>query len=537
MTVRRRLIVASMAAVLLVPAVPAFAQVRRIQGTVVDEEGKPVAAAAIEATIVSLADVDFAVRNNDQTWRAQTNATGDYIVTVPAAGEYVVTATKDGVGSDRTKVAARSGLVTANLTLWKPAAAAVPVQNCGTGTSIGAFERSGLAAGADRGLAQLLGWIEAVHLHTPGCRDAPLIEVGRWPSRELATLLRDIRELVAFLQRAQDERGERTGRASVQRDQAILFIYDRRFTLDDLQRRFYGNQPLRANDVLRRGAAFHADIGIFVPGNLNRYPLVEDGGRKGWREGSSHWDVGRQLLDGVMPSPGADADALLWYRAVSAHLFRAGNLAELATHLSRARRVFPPNAELLFDSAHLHHELSSPPIQASVREVRASDVSVAVGSRAAELQRAQRFFREGLALAPGDVDARVRLGYTLGELGRHAEAAAELRIAIAARPDRRRLYFAELFLGREEEALGRSAEARRRYAQAAELYPGAQSPRLALSRLARQTGDRASAQRAIQNLAAVSAVDSQDPWWEFYGPHNDDAGTLMERMRKIGITQ
>ena len=156
MTVRRRLIVASMAAVLLVPVVPAFAQVRRIQGTVVDEEGRPVAAAAIEATIVSLADVDFAVRNNDQTWRAQTNATGDYIVTVPAAGEYVVTATKDGVGSDRTKVAARSGLVTANLTLWKPAAAAVPVQNCGTGTSIGAFERSGLAAGADRGLRTIV---------------------------------------------------------------------------------------------------------------------------------------------------------------------------------------------------------------------------------------------------------------------------------------------------------------------------------------------------------------------------------------------
>jgi tetratricopeptide (TPR) repeat protein len=538
MTVRRRLIVASMAAVLLVSAVPALAQIRRIQGKVVDGEGQPVAGADIEATIVSLADADFAVRNNDQTWRARTNATGDYIVAVPAAGTYVVTATKEGIGSDRTKVAAqRSGLATANLTLWKPAAVTATVQNCGTGTSIGAVERSGLAAGADRGLARLLGWVEAVHRHTPGCNDAPLIEIGRWPPRDLATLLRDIKELVAFLQRTQDERGEHTGRASVQRDQAILFIYDRRFTLDDLQRRFYGNDPLRANDLLRRGAVFHADIGFFVPGNLNRYPLVEDGGRKGWREGSSHWEVGRALLDGILPSPGADGEALLWYRALSAHFFGAGNLAELATHLNRARHVFPRNADLLFDSAHLHHELSSPAIQASVQQVRASDVSVAVGSRVSELQRAEQFFREGLALAPADADARVRLGHTLGELGRHAEAASELRNAIAARPDRRRLYLAELFLGREEEALGRNAEARRHYEQAGKLYPNAQSPRLALSRLARQTGDRASAQRALLNLVAVSDADASDPWWAFYRPHTEDAGALMERMRKIGMTQ
>ena len=106
MTVRRRFIIPFIAAVLLISAVPALAQVRRIQGKVVDGEGQPVAGAAIEATIVSLADADFAVRNNDQTWRARTNETGDYIVTVPAAGTYVVTATKEGTGSDRTRVAA-----------------------------------------------------------------------------------------------------------------------------------------------------------------------------------------------------------------------------------------------------------------------------------------------------------------------------------------------------------------------------------------------------------------------------------------------
>ncbi len=516
-------------------ATPAFAQVRRIQGKVVDEQGQPVAGAAIEATVVSLPSADFAVRNNQHTWRAQTNADGTYIVTVPSSGQYVVTATKEGVGADQTKVGVqRSGLVTANLTLWKTPAPTIVTKNCGTSSPIGAFERSPLAAGANAGLARLLAWLESVQLHTPGCGDSPALEVSRWPVRDLDTLLRDVRELVTFLQRAADERAEYAGRGSMQRDRLIFFIYDRRFTLDELERRFYGSQPLRANDVLRRGAVLHADIGIFVPGDLGRYPLVQDGGRRGWRGGSSHWDVGRQLLDSITPAPGADAGALLWYRAVSAHLFRAGNLAELAAHLARARDVFPKSPDILLDSACLHQELSSPPIQASIQQLRADSVSVAVNSRRSELERTERFLREALSLAPDDAGALVRLGHTLGELGRHKEAAAELRQAIDARPDKPRLYLAELFLGRAEAALGRRDEARRHYERAASLYPSAQSPLLALSGLARQTGDRASAQRSLAGLVAVSDSEPFDPWWEFYQSHKDDADVLMARMQQIG---
>ena len=530
--------IAGLIVILLVGvATDSFAQVRRIQGKVVDEQGTPIAGAVVEATMVAIADVGFAVRNNEygQKWQAKTNENGDYVIGVPGAGTYVVTASKEGVGSDRTTVAARFGsLVTANLTLWKAASTTMAETNCGTGVSIGAFERSGLGAGGDPALARLLGWIEAVHLHTPGCSDPPAIDVGRWPHRDLETLLRDIRELVKFLQRAQEQRSASGGLDGMQRDRLILFIYDRRFTLDELQRIFYGGEPLRPNELLRRGAVLHADIAIFVPGNLAGAPLVGDGTRRGWRRASSQWEIGRQLLDSIVPVPSGDAGALLWYRAVAAHLFRNGNLAELAAHLNRARQVFPQSAELLFDSAYLHHELSSPPVQASLQQLRADGVNVAVNARRDELQRAERFLRDGLALAPGDADARLRLGHTLGELGRHKEAAAELRAAIDAKPDRRCLYFAELFLGREEEALGRSAEARRRYEQASDLYPSAQSPRLALSQLARQTGDRASAQRSLQSLAAVADIDASDPWWDFYQPHKDDADTLMDRMRQIG---
>lgn len=517
-------------------AMPALAQSRRIQGAVVDDQDQPVAGAEIEAAMVALAGADFAVRNNDQTWRARTNASGDYIVTVPSAGEYVITAMKDGVGRDQTKVRVRqSGLATANLTLWNAATAPTVAARCGSGDFAAAVTRAGLAAAAaDPGLARLLTWLEAVHLHVPGCGDSPAIEVGRWGTRDLEELIRDVRELARFLQRAEEERAEHAGKASLQRDQAAVVLYGRRFTADDLERRYNDNQPLLANDLLLRGAVLHADVGIFVPGTLGRYPLVEDGGRKGWREGSRHWEVGRRLLESIQPSVGDDAGALLWYRAVSAHLFRAGNLAQVAIHLNRARETFPQSPSVLIDSAYLHQELSSAAVQGSLEQLRASSINVTVGSRRGELQRAERFLREALAMTPGDADARMRLGHTLVELGRHEEAAVELRKAIDAKPDTRRHYLTALFLGRAEQALGRHAEARRLYEIAADLYPGAQSPRLALSQLARQTGNRSAAQQSLRRLAAVSNAGASDPWWQYYEPHKADAELLLARMRQLG---
>ncbi len=515
---------------ILAHATPAVAQgVRRIQGKVVDEQGQPVQGATIEAAILAIADADLAIRRTDQTWSTRTNSNGSYVIIVPQAGAYLVTATKDGIGIDRVKVTVgRTGLVLANLTLLRAPTSGRAAKTCGTSRSIGAFASSPRATGAAPSLARLLGWLEAVQIHTPGCGDAPAIDVAQWPPLDLVALLRDVRELATFLNRAYDERQEHGGRA--ERDQLVFVAYDRRFTLDELQRDFYGGREMRANEVLHRGAILHADIGMFVPGNLGRFPLVEDGGRRGWRSGSSHWEAGRQVLDSISPAASADAGALLWYRAVSAYLFRAGNLAELMTHLNRGRQVFPQSPDLLFDSACLHQELSSPSVQASVQQLRADDVSVGVDSRRAELQRAERFFREALMRAPDDADGRIRFGHTLGELGRHSEAAVELRRAIEATADRQRLYLAELFLGREEEALGRHAEAKRSYERAGNLYPNAQSPRLAVSRLARQVGDRASAQQALRGLIGETGVARVDPWWEFYEHHKDDTDALLKRM-------
>ena len=74
-------------------------------------------------------------------------------------------------------------------------------------------------------------------------------------------------------------------------------------------------------------------------GSTQAAHLVEDGRGIGIRQGSPHWGVGRQLLELVKPDPG-DWAALLWYRAVSAYLFREGRLSELPDHLEKAKEIF-----------------------------------------------------------------------------------------------------------------------------------------------------------------------------------------------------
>jgi hypothetical protein len=79
------------------------------------------------------------------------------------------------------------------------------------------------------------------------------------------------------------------------------------------------------------------------------------------------------------------------------------------------------------------------------------------------------------------------------------------------------LYYANMFLGSEADALGLTGEARQAYQRASGLYPLAQSPRLATSTLAARAGDRA---EALSVTAPVLSREepqlADDPWWSYY---------------------
>jgi hypothetical protein len=399
-------------------------------------------------------------------------------------------------------------------------------------------------------LVRLLRWLEVVELHSPGSHDSAVVEVGSWASDHLDTLVQDLTRLSTFVERArhlgvEDPVGLREAREAARDRRGTIVLYNRTFSIDHFEKSFHGNQ------TLMRGAVLHADVGVFVnedPAATHERQaahLVEDGRSVGIRQGSLHWRIGGQLLDLIKPNRG-DAAALLWYRAVSAYLFREGRLSELPDHLEKAKEIFPTESFPFLDSAYLHQMYASPAIQAAVQDLRPNNSSAPksrwlvgspVDSRTRELNRAEQFLRDALARAPDHAEVRIRLGQTLGELGRHKEAAADLRAVPRRGLTRQFAYLVELFHGREEHALGRRAEAERHYENAAALYPTAQSPRLALSYLARQSGNRAAAARYLEEMVRRppgSNVDETDPWWFYYEPHKEDADALMHRMRQIG---
>jgi tetratricopeptide (TPR) repeat protein len=508
-------------------ATSAYAQVRRIpgsaqiEGKVTDEQGRPVADATVEVRGLT----------------AKTNENGDYRFPKVPGGIYIVIVSKPGVGTARAQGSVRvpfSAIV--NVTLRRLTAEAEG--RCAGAPDTQTLDEKGAAAfsalsrnsqprSTIPALMRLLQWLVAAEHHIAGCADVPATTIAGWSWRELDTLLGDLAELSTFLQKVRESGQDLRAR---ERPPTTITLHERILTRSDVERIFHGNA------TLKRGAVLHADIGVSIGDDLNRHPmLVADGRQQGNVRGTVHFQVGRELLASVVPSPGVDADALLWYRAISAYLLRSSRLNEAPAHLERARQVFSTHPVFLVDSAYLHEKLASPAVQAAAEEMRDKGMNVGVESRRIELERAERFFRQALTLAPGAADARLRLGRTLGELGRHEEAAAELRRVRDGEGGRQRRYLVELFLGREEQQLGRADEARRHFENAAALYPDAQSPRLALSLLARKAGDRKNALLAIQPIPpAIAENDVSDPFWSYDEYHLIDADALLEQMRMIG---
>jgi tetratricopeptide (TPR) repeat protein len=330
-------------------------------------------------------------------------------------------------------------------------------------------------------------WLEAIEAHRPGDPGKIAIEVSTWTGREL--------ELVVV-------EAKRHARTLAKTDVG------------------------RANQILLRGAALHADIAGLIPEDTVRRSasqksayVVRDGSLLGVRYISIHWQLGRSLLDSVAPAPAAHPGVLAWYLQTSDDLVRLRQFAAATDHHTRARQLFPSDAAILFASGVLLERFGSTALQAAADSVSGSNRErVAVNPARGELTRAERFFRDSLVHRPDHVEARIRHGRVLDVLERHDEASAELRRAIEDGADGVLLYLAQLFLGRAEEARGNHQAARGAFERASALYPNAQSPRLALSQIARHMGDRAAAQHELQAIAKLPDDERRrdDPWWHYY---------------------
>ena len=480
--------------------------------------------------------------------------------------------------------------------LWALASGATDV-SAGQLRAPGSGQRLPIEMVAPQRLEGLESWLKAAARHTPGEDDEALQEIAAWPNANLKNLWVDANVLSQVI-RSQAVRamigrpvltrfsvigeGQKTSTAvhytKTQFRRMTVLACAAGGVLVETQCMAMGagdeldpelrqiavlarTAKLRGDDnyIMRRGAILHSDVAILAPLSmkapaetrptgvgLERFRMeISDGREIDLHQSAVHWEIARMLLDFVVPrggdrpAPGRDDMVRQWYRATASWMQLREDHDKV--HLERARRLFPSDPDLLFLSACQRETYAGAPIQNAVRSaVLPTGIVIDVGSDRAELREAEALFRRALEIKPDYPEARLRYGRVMGLLGKHAEAAAELRRAVADLADRQLLYYAGLFLGAEEEALGNRDTARVAYEQAAELFPLAQSPLLALSQLARRNADRGGALRAMDRLFALEEEERDphdDPWWSYYEAQARDADDLLEAMRRPYLSE
>jgi tetratricopeptide (TPR) repeat protein len=427
-------------------------------------------------------------------------------------------------------------------------------------------------------LVRLEQWLKAVMRHEPGTTDAAAERVSAWSNSELRALWIDTNVVVQLIRNPKAAKftlraeGQRTSQeirystvqfqriralacvaAGMLTDARCLEVHGYNDLDEDLlrlaQRATASKRDGDDNYILRRGALLHADVAMLLP--TSSEPVVPsnalgpqrlrmslaDGFGSDFRQVAVHWDLARMLLDYVKPpgsdhpAPGRDDMVRDWYRATAAWMQSREDYDTV--HLNRAREIFPADPVILFLSGTQAETYAAPHIQSAVRSsVVPAAVTFAVGSDRAELHQAESFFRRALTLDPVLPELHLRFGHVLSLLERHADAAKELRDALASEDEAVLRYYGQLFLGAVEESLGHADAAREAYAEAVALYPTAQSPHIALSALARRHGDRATALREMQTVFELERTESEpdDPWWRYYTAQARQADEMLSAL-------
>jgi tetratricopeptide (TPR) repeat protein len=413
-------------------------------------------------------------------------------------------------------------------------------------------------------IVRLEAWLAAVDRHEPGRLDEPALMVLAWTPADLLDLAADLSVIVGLIGdpgypvywRMDPARPGRPERApySAADERRLRYLAREaaaRCSGDPhLQRDAYPkkNADRCANRLLKRGGVLHTDVaiqggdGAFATGaddDPKRLGIrFADGRQLGRQEDAGQWALVRALLANVDPDPAQDETVRLWYVATSAY----GQYHErYMRHEDAGAQMFPGDAEMQFFAGCLHEMFASPRMQSLARSVRLpGGVAHGIGSASSELGKAQELFHRALERDPEFVEARIRLGRVLHLRGRHEQAAGELQRAATALSARRSMsvddgllaYYAEMFLGAAHESLGRPDAARAAFTRAAALYPGAPSPRLALSRLALSRNDRSGSLAALREAVQPGAEDRDDPLWRYHVVQGRAADAWFTRLHR-----
>ena len=371
-------------------------------------------------------------------------------------------------------------------------------------------------------------WLDAAEAHEPGKNDAALQKIASWNADHLERALRGIRRAKAS---------------------------------DAL------------NELLERGALLHGDIALLnpelsVPTRIDGWTspvgarLARDGRALGESGIDAHVYYARAFLWSMRPPPvvtlNEHASAGLkrtreweaaratnprlrqWFRALSAHFAARHWFSDQLAHLDDAARMVVGDTAITFDAGCYGEAIASPKIQRSLErapppvpqnpeQLRNSTASL-LNDRF-NLADAERHYRTVLAREPGHAEARVRLARVLIRSGRHADAIALLRPRLETSDGVIR-YYGALVRAQAAEATASLDAAREAYEHAAALFPLAQSPLLALIRLARERADEQAVKDLTLKMTALGHHERQrpDPWWNYFDCNGRNRNTEVERL-------
>jgi hypothetical protein len=409
-----------------------------------------------------------------------------------------------------------------------------------------------------KGFETFQRWSQLVWAHKPGELDASVRTIAAWRDDEVAQVRSDIWAVATLVSRGakpgsvirytgfeQELSPTRMGLMLNPRTVRMADVPDL-ICLPPERRTSRINEP-GITQFMKLAAMLHTDVvmlseppsGTAKPraGFDRSIPAgrITDGEVTGWDAGPVHWEIGRAALRAVRPLAKADPWVAVWYRATSAYLVARRQYGYLESQLAEGREILPDDPKLHVYAGALHEAYASPVLQEARGALSSGGFNPTAESRANELEHAERDFRRALELDPALDIVRVHLGRVMGLRGRHGQAASELRRALSSLADPRQRYYAELFLGAEEQASGRTSEAKNAFDRASLLFPNAQAPHLALGQLAWQTADRAGADAAFERLAALprALADREDPWWTYSVSAVLDVATLVETMRAL----
>lgn len=391
--------------------------------------------------------------------------------------------------------------------------------------------------------AEMLGdWADAVVEHRAGEFDEALSKISDWTYNDLETMQPFLEAFVGKPERNDDPVAATRRARLTGRDKALV--------REESQRRL-GADP---NAFRRRAAMLHTDAAVLLDPPAATAPPEDkqsksmpywarqrsnrrvdiisiDAEYQNVQYANPHWEIAMDMLDAVVPP--RDPFVVQWFADIGIYLVEQRRYNDGLAHFDRARRIVPDDAGVLFAEARLHEALSAPRMQNLLRTAAARGVLISgIDDRRTELRRAEGLLQKALVANPSLDQARLRIGRVIMEQDRWEEGLTQVQQVRVT--DERLIYYASLFAGDAELALGRAGDAAKSFERALGLFPRAQAAQLGLGASLRLLGERQPAIDAVMStiMVATDARDaSDDPWWVYYVSDGTETSTALERVR------